>query len=208
MQALQTNSTPVPSCTNGRFLNEASFSLTPSQSYSCSSAVGSITYTHNPSSVSTLVVSGRVYFSGNLAINTQSNLVQLTGVASLFVAGSIVSANNSYLCVKIANGTCDFGNATNTGSDGYWDPTKTVLLVQSYGAFNVTNLRFQGGIYSATSISLTGGQGMTQGPLVTPGILTVGQQLSGTFPTFPYIVGGSLGTSLPYALGKPYGGTY
>jgi hypothetical protein len=210
VQAQQANSTPAVSCTNGRWLNEANFSLTPNQSYSCSSEVGSITYTRNTSGVSTLVVSGRVYFGGNLLIDTQSNLVQLTGVASLFVAGSVTSANNSYLCVKIASGTgtCDFANATTSGSAGYWDPTKTVLLIHSYGAFNGTNLRFQGGIYSANSISLTGGQGTTQGPLVTPGILTVGQQLNGTFPDFPSIVGGSLGTSLPYALGKPYGGTY
>jgi type II secretory pathway pseudopilin PulG len=207
IQTLQANSSPAALCTNGRSLNEVSFALTPNQSYSCTSAVGSITYTRNPAGTSTLALSGNIYFSGNLAIAT-TGLVQITGVASVFVAGAVTTANNSYLCVKIANGTCDFANATNAGSSGEWKPTETILLIQSQGAFNATNLRFQGGIYSATSISLGGGQGATQGPLVTPGTLTIGQQLHGTFPTFPFVIGGTLGTILPYILSSPYGGTY
>jgi Tfp pilus assembly protein PilX len=197
------------SCTNGRALTEANFALTPNASYSCSSPglQGSITYTYNASGTSTLAVSGDVYFPNNLSIST-TTLVKYTGIAGLFVAGTITGANNSYLCVKIAAGTCDFANATNSGSSGYWDTTQSLLLIQSQGAMSATNLRFQGGIYSATSISLTGGQGCTQGPLLTPGTLTVGQQLNGSFPTFQQVPSGTLGSPPPYTLGSPYGGTF
>jgi Tfp pilus assembly protein PilX len=207
-QSRQANSSPAPSCTNGRSLTEANFALTPNSSYSCTSAVGSITYTYNASGTSTLSISGSVYFSGNLNIDTQSGVVQYTGLGAFFVAGSVTGANNSYLCVKVASGSCDFANATNTSSSNYWDPTISALLIQSQGAFSATNLRFQGGIYSATSITTGGGNGTTQGPLVTPGPMTIGQQLNGSFPNFPFIVGGSLGTSLPYTLSSPYGATY
>jgi Tfp pilus assembly protein PilX len=207
-QSQQANSTPAPSCTNGRSLSEANFALTPNASYSCTSAVGSITYTYNAGGTSTLSVSGSVYFSGNLSIDTQSGVVQYSGLGAFFVAGSVTGANNSYLCVKVASNSCDFANATNTGSSNYWDPTLSALLIQSQGAFNATNLRFQGGIYSATSISIGGGNGTTQGPLVTPGPMSIGQQLNGSFPNFPFIVGGSLGTTSPYSLSSPSGATY
>jgi Tfp pilus assembly protein PilX len=205
----QANSLPAPSCTNGRSLTETTFQLTPSASYSCTSAAGSIAYTYNPSGTSTLALNGTVYLSGNLSIDTQNRLVQYRGIGSLFIGGSVTAANNSFLCVAVAAGTCDFANATTSGSSGYWDATQNLLLVHSRGAFVGTNLRFQGGLYSATSVSLTGGQGCTQGPIVTPQTLIVGQQLNGTFPVFPEIQSGSLGTPPPpYTLGRPYGGSY
>ena len=110
--------------------------------------------------------------------------------------------------MKFLSGTCDFANAKVSGNAGFWDTTQSILLLQSVGAMAATNFRFQGGIYSDTSISLTGGQGNTQGPLITPGTLNVGQQLDGSFPSFPLIWAGSLGTPPPpYVLGKPYGGS-
>jgi hypothetical protein len=113
------------------------------------------------------------------------------------------------MCVAIASGNCDFANANNSGSSNYWDTTKSLLLIQTVGAIAATNLHFQGGLYSATSINLGGGQSQTQGPLITPGGLAVGQQLSGSFPTFPLIQAGSLGTPPPpFTLGKPYGGSF
>ena len=152
-------------------------------------------------------ISGIVYFSGNVSLDS-SGASKYTGIGSFFVAGSVLAATNSVVCVKVANGSCDFANATNSSSSGYWDTTQSAMLLQSQGAINATNLRFQGAIYSATSISVTGGQSNTQGPLVTPGPLTVGQQLDTSFPSFPVIPAGSLGTPPPpYVLGKPYGGS-
>jgi hypothetical protein len=209
VQNAQNTSTPAPSCTNGRSLTEANFALTPGASYRCTSAIGSINYTYNAAGTSTLVFSGNVYFSGNLTIDTANSLVQYSGIGSLFVNGTITNANNSFICVKIASGTCDFANANNSASAGFWDATQSVLLLQSHGAITATNLRFQGGWYSDTSITLTGGNGDTQGPIVTPGTLTIGQQLDGSFPTFPNVQAGSLGTQPPpFTLGKTYGGTY
>ena len=208
-QNAQNTSSPAPSCTNGRSLTEANFALTPTASYRCTSALGSINYTYNAAGTSTLVVSGDVYFSGNLTIDTLNALVQYSGLGSFFVNGTITNANNSFICVKVASGSCDFANANNSASAGYWDATQSVLLLQSHGAITATNLRFQGGWYSDTSITLTGGNGDTQGPIVTPGTLVIGQQLDGSFPTFPKIQAGSLGTPPPpFTLGKTYGGTY
>jgi hypothetical protein len=209
VQAQQTNSLPAPSCTNGRRLDEASFALTPTASYTCTTAIGTIAYTYNSSGTSTLAVSGNVYFPNNLTVDTRNTLVRYTGIGAFFVAGGITTANNSFLCVQTASGSCDFVNATNNGSSGYWDATKSLLLLQAQGAVAGTNLRFQGGIYSSVSISLTGGQGCTQGPLVTPNALIVGQQLNGSFPIFPNVPAGSLGTPPPpFKLTSPYGGTY
>jgi Tfp pilus assembly protein PilX len=209
VQDRQSNSLPAPSCTNGRSLNEANFALTPTASYTCTTAVGSIQYTYNPSGVSTLVTSGDVYFPGNITIDTRNALAQYSGIGSFFVGGAITTANNAFLCVKIANGDCDFANATNSGSPGYWDSTQSVLLLQAHGAIGGTNFHFQGGMYSETSISFGGGQGTTQGPLICPGTITVGQQLNGSFPSFPLIEAGSLGTPPPpYKLTAPYGGAY
>ena len=205
-QATQNNSTPAPTCTNGRSLTEPTFQLNPTADYSCTSGVGSVVYDYIAGGTSTLQVNGIVYFTGNF--NIQARVVRYSGVGSFFIAGAVSGANNAYLCVKVLSGNCDFANSTVVGNAGYWDTTQNVLLLQSYGAMAATNFRFQGGVYSATSISLTGGQGNTQGPLVTPGTLNVGQQLHSSFPNFPLIWSGSLGLPTPYVLGKPYGGTY
>lgn len=202
-QAQQAASTV--SCTNGVSLSAATFYLTPSSGagstgYTCSvtdptsnATLGSITYN---SSAHTLTLAGDIYFSGSLDITTPSP-VTYTGVSSFFVAGTVSASNNSYLCVHVSGGTCDFANATNTSSPDYWDATKSVLIIQSQGAMAATNLAFQGGLYSATSINLGGGQSSTQGPLVSPQIITPGQQLNLSFPNFPFVMSGTLGTQAP-----------
>jgi hypothetical protein len=207
-QSDQNNSLPAPSCTNGRSLNEATFALTPSTSYSCTTAAGSIGW-----NVSTrvLTVDGNVWFPGNLWIDTTNVPTTYQGVGSFFVGGTISTGNNAYLCVALAGSECDFANANNPGSPGYWDATRNLLLLQAHGAVTGTNFHFQGGIYSDTSITLGGGGGGTagtQGPLVCPHTITVGQQLNGSFPDFPFITSGSLGTSTPVTLSAVSGGTY
>jgi hypothetical protein len=202
MQNAQANSTPAASCAAGKSLSDLTFDLTPAFSYSCTSAIGSISYAYG--SPATLTVSGDVYFSGNLSIGNAT--VKYTGLGSFFVAGAVTGSNSGDLCVAIASGTCDFANANVVGSPGYWNTTQNVLLLHAQGAITATNFRFQGGMYSAASINLGGGQSKTQGPLVTPGPLTVGQQLNGTFPSIPQVQAGSLGTPPPaFTLGKPYG---
>src|SRR5207244_8480671 len=46
MQNAQANSTPAASCTAGKSLSDPTFDLTPAFNYSCTSAIGSITYTY------------------------------------------------------------------------------------------------------------------------------------------------------------------
>ena len=46
-------------------------------------------------------------------------------------------------------------------------------------------------MYSATSINLGGGQSSTQGPLVSPLLITPGQSLNLSFPNFPFIISGT-----------------
>jgi hypothetical protein len=192
-------------CTNGVSLSAATFYLTPSSGagsagYTCSindnlsaASLGSITYN---SAAHTLALSGDIYLSGSLDISTSSP-VTYTGVSSFFVAGTVTASNGSNVCVHLSGGTCDFANATNSASSGYWDTTQSVLIIQSQGALSGTNLAFQGGLYSSTSIALGGGQSATQGPLVSPQIITPGQQLNLSFPNFPFIISGSLGTPAP-----------
>lgn len=200
------------SCTNGQSLSAATFYLTPSYSYTCSitdntgTSVGSISY-----NVSThaLTVSGVVYLSGSVDLSTASP-VTYTGIASLFVAGSISASNNAALCVHVSGSSCDFTNATDTSMPGYWDTTKSVLILQAQGAITATNLSFQGGLYSSTAISLGGGSSATQGPLISPQTITPGQQLSTSFPSFPLLYSGTLGTPpAPYTLSaQAYGGSF
>jgi hypothetical protein len=202
-------------CTNGMSLSSATFFLAPasgagSTGYTCtitdpvsSSTVGSITYN---SVAHTVAFSGDVYFSGNLDLSTTSPTTY-TGVGSFFVAGTVTAANGSVLCVHVSGSSCDMANATNTSSPGYWDTTQSVLIIQSQGALTATNLAFQGGLYSATSISLGGGQSSTQGPLVSPQLIIPGQSLNLSFPNFPFIISGTLGTSAPkYTLFPTAGG--
>ncbi|HZT94086.1 MAG TPA: hypothetical protein VE985_06380 [Gaiellaceae bacterium] len=197
------------SCTNGVSLSSATFYLTPSSGagstgYTCTitdpisgKTVGSITYN---STAHTLALSGEVYLSGNLDLSTPS-AITYTGLSSLFVKGTMGAANGSTLCVHVSSGKCDFANATNTASPDYWDTTKSVLIIESQGAMGagntLTNLNFQGGLYSATSINLGGGQSSTQGPLVSPQLIVPGQQLNLSFPNFPFIMSDSGTTSPP-----------
>jgi Tfp pilus assembly protein PilX len=208
----------LTSCTNGVSLSAGTFYLTPvsgagSTGYSCSITdptgsvtLGSITYN---SVAHTVALSGEIYFSGNLDLSTTTTPVTYTGIASTFVAGTVTAANGSGLCVHVASGTCDFANATNTSSPDYWDATKSVLIIQAQGGITGTNLAFQGALYSAAFINLGGGQSSTQGPLVSPQIITPGQQLNLSFPQFPLVYSGTLGTPPPpYTLSSAYGGSF
>jgi Tfp pilus assembly protein PilX len=197
------------SCTNGVSLSSATFYLTPSSGagstgYTCTitdpisgSSVGSLTYN---SSAHTLAVAGEVYLSGNLDLSTPSPITY-NGRSSLFVQGTVAAANGSTLCVHVSGSSCDFANAAIQGSPGYWDANQSVLIIESHGAMGagntLTNLNFQGGLYSDTSINLGGGQSSTQGPLVSPQIIVPGQQLNLSFPNFPLIMSDSGTTSPP-----------
>jgi hypothetical protein len=200
------------SCTNGVSLSAATFHLTPSgQPYNCSitdstgtTTLGSISWNGS----NALTVSGVVYFSGSLDLSTTSP-VTYTGIASFFTAGTVTAANGSNLCVHVSGGTCDFTNATNSSSADYWDTTKAVLIIQAQGAVTAQQLTYQGAFYSSTLINLGGGSSGTQGPLVSPQIITPGQQLNLSFPSFPLVYSGTLGTPAPpYTLSSAYGGSF
>ena len=189
----------------GVSISSATFYLTPasgagSSGYTCTvsdgvsgATVGSITYN---SSAHTVALYGDLYFSGNLDLSN-SSATTYTGIVSFFVHGTVTASNGTVLCVHLSGGSCDFNNATNTASSGYWDTTKSVLIIQSQGTFTATNIAFQGGLYSTTEINLGGGQGSTQGPLVSPQLIIPGQSLNLSFPNFPFILSGSLGTQAP-----------
>jgi Tfp pilus assembly protein PilX len=182
-------------CTNGVSLSSATFYLTPasgagSTGYTCTikdgisgGTVGSITYN---SAAHTVALYGFVYFSGNLDISNGTP-VTYTGVTSLFVVGTVFAANGTVLCVHVASGTCDVANSLNTSSPDNWDTTLALLIIESQGLMSSTNLSFQGGLYSATQINLGGGQGSTQGPLVSPSLIIPGQSLNLSFPRIPLI---------------------
>lgn len=183
------------SCTNGVSLSSATFYLTPasgagSTGYTCTikdgisgGTVGSVTYN---SAAHTVALYGYVYFSGNLDISNGTP-VTYTGVTSLFVAGTVFASNGTVLCVHVASGTCDVANSLNASSPDNWDTTQALLIIESQGLMSSTNLSFQGGLYSATQINLGGGQGSTQGPLVSPSLIIPGQSLNLTFPRIPLI---------------------
>jgi Tfp pilus assembly protein PilX len=199
------------SCTGGVSLTAATFVLTPNSSYSCTITdstgvvLGSISY--NAASKA-LTVLGDVYLSGSLSLSN-TTAVTYTGIASLFVAGTITAANGSALCVHVSGSTCDFNNATNTSSSNYWDTTQSVLILQSQGAITAQQLSFQGGLYSSVLIDLGGGQSATQGPLVSPQTIKPGQQLNTSFPAFPLIYSGTLGAPpAPYQLTNVQSGSY
>ena len=193
------------SCTNGVSLSSATFYLTPSSGagstgYTCTitdgvsgATAGSIVYN---SSAHTLNFFGDIYLSGNLALDN-STPVTYTGIGSFFVVGTVTASNGTVLCVHIKSGNCDVANANTVGNADYWDTTQSVLIIQAEGAISSTNLGFQGGLYSVTQINLGGGQGSTQGPLVSPSLIIPGQSLNLSFPNFPWILSGTLGTPAP-----------
>jgi Tfp pilus assembly protein PilX len=207
----QQQAAATTSCTGGYSLAAATFVLTGNTTYSCTvtdstgTVLGSISYN---AATKALTVLGDVYLSGSLSLSTTA-AVTYSGVASLFVAGTITAANGSALCVHVTGSTCDFANATNNASGNYWDTTQSVLILQSQGAITAQNLAFQGGMYSSTLINLGGGQSATQGPLVSPQTITPGQQLNTSFPAFPLVYSGTLGAPpAPYQLTNVSSGSY
>jgi hypothetical protein len=193
------------SCTNGVSLSSATFYLTPSSGagstgYTCTitdgvsgATAGSIAYN---SSTHKVAFFGDIYIPGNLDLSN-STPVTYTGIGSFFVAGTVTAANGTVLCVHVQGSSCDVANANTVGNADYWDTTQSVLIIQAEGAISSTNLNFQGGLYSVTQINLGGGQGSTQGPLVSPSLIIPGQSLNLSFPNFPWILSGSLGTAAP-----------
>jgi Tfp pilus assembly protein PilX len=207
----QQQAAATTSCTSGYSLTAATFNLTGNTTYSCTvtdstgAVLGSISY-NAPNK--TLTVSGVVYLSGSLSLSNTA-AVTYSGIASLFVAGTITAANGSALCAHVSGSTCDFANATNSASSGYWDTTQSVLILQSQGSITAQNLAFQGGMYSTTLINLGGGQSATQGPLVSPQVITPGQQLNTSFPAFPFVFSGTLGADpADYTLTNVSSGSY
>lgn len=195
-------------CSPSSVVLSGTFALTPQSAnsdYTCTTQSGSIAWSRSNEK---LTISGNVYINGDLNIDTQNNIVTYSGLGSIYVAGAaqdgdVTFANNSFICAAKTGSDCDFNNLAN------WDTSANFLLILSKNPTTGKNLHYQGGLYSASQIDLGSGQSFTQGPLVTPLLLSLGQQAGSGFPDIPVIVSGAPGTTNPpYVLGKPYGGSY
>ena len=182
------------SCTGGRSLTAASFTLTGS-SYSCTTESGSLSWDGT-----TLTVNGNVYLDGDLSIGGD---FVYSGLGSIFSGGAVSFANNTSVCVgSTMNHDCPSG--------ANWSNMDTnFLLVLGRSGVSGKNVSIQGGLYSDGVIDFGSGQTNIYGPIVTPTSIVPGQQALSGFPNILNVFSGGPDAPAPYwTLGSPTNGTY
>jgi hypothetical protein len=167
---------------DGLNANAASFNLIGS-SYNCTiDANDYITY---DASTHVLRAKGTIYFDGDLTVNGSASYV---GIANIFASGTIQFGNGATLCAKASGSTCDW-SGWNPSYDATTNPNPSMLILAARSlsggtSINGTNVRYQGGLYGQTSVVVGGGSPSAgiQGPIVSPGAITMGQGAGSSFP--------------------------
>lgn len=174
------------------------FNLTPQGSnYTCKSISGGELSWNSSSNV--LTINGIVFIDGPISIDTKNtNQVRYSGSGNIYTSGTISFQNNSTLCAKLSGSNCD----TN------WNPGTTdgMLTLASASTVDVAQSQFQGSLYGATGVTI-GNSSTVIGPVVTPGQISPGQQVTMAFPSalVELEIGSPGDTTAPeFALGPPY----
>ena len=181
-------------CTGGRSLTAASFTLTGG-AYSCTSESGSMSWDGT-----TLTINGNIYIDGDLSV---SGDFVYSGLGNIFSNGSVSFANNTSVCVgSTSNHDCPSGaNWSNLD--------KNFLLILGKNGVSGKNVSIEGGLYSDGTIDFGSGQTNIYGPIVTPGSIVPGQQAASGFPSLLAVMSGGPDAPSPYwTLGSPTNGTY
>jgi Tfp pilus assembly protein PilX len=184
----------------------ATFNLTPSTAYSCTTSLGQISWDPsakdaNGNTVPTLTVKGTVFIDGNARIAPSSiQLIRYVGVGSIYLSGSFVLKGTNVCAAYIfSSKDCDWS----LPGSGHWDVSSNFLNIvagvvggggqtetpDSSTSVELQTAHYQGAITAALKIDVSSAT-VTQGPLVEQQ-MTLGQALT----TYPF---GTL-TSVPSA---------
>ena len=176
--------------------------LTPSSSYSCTSARGELSW-NNATKI--LRVQGTVFIDGSVTVSSaRSAQARITGQGALFLTGTFMM-KSALLCVK----TTGSGNSTKCDTSlGAWDPNLGALIVAADGdgGYDVTQAQsnnvsagegitlkgayFQGGVIANKNINVDTTSEM-QGPMLSVyHDVTAGQSNVLTFPPIAFAPGG------------------
>ena len=173
-----TASGPVPTWDNDTTLNLATsgsaptFNLTPASDYTCrydqnGATVGELSWV---ASTRTLTVRGVMYYDGSMTASGAVNVYD--GGATLFLTGTLTTANNTLFCAVKTASDCDFGA---------WNPNAEMLVfvVNGGSATNTVSFangtRFQGALHAKNTIDL-GNDAHVEGPMITER-LSLGQHV-------------------------------
>jgi hypothetical protein len=173
------------------------FNLTPSSSYSCTTAGGELSYN---ASTKKLTVSGTIYIDGDAKVEHSSQTtVEYVGQGSIYLSGSL-KIKNTKLCGGLSSGNCDFAN---------WDPNTRMLAfvvdgqnrqseVASGTGVRLLNSHLQGAIYATYKIDIDTSS-KVDGPLVGSEVVFGQSTSTNDFPTITTVPAGMPGNPSVYA---------
>lgn len=156
------------------------FNLTPDVSYTCKTVNGELSWDNTKH---VLTVKGVIFIDGDVTAQVKTNVVSsYKGVGVIYATGSFFMGSTK-LCATPGSSDCDWSA---------WDPNKTILIIATHNqdrqpnvsvgdGVEVKSSSFQGGFYSDYNVQLdTASQ--VQGPIVSAGTVTMGNQFASTFP--------------------------
>jgi hypothetical protein len=174
------------------------FNLTPSASYTCTTANGQLSWN---ATTRTLTVSGTIFIDGSAYIQNGA-VNSYNGQATLYLSGTFLM-KNSKLCAGLsANGsTCDFSN---------WNPNTEMLCivangsggqVNSWDGIQLVSSTFQGALYATRSID-SDTTANVDGPIIADQV-NLGQSVTTSFPTITVVPVGMPSNPTVYAQPNP-----
>ncbi len=209
-QPCTSSSGTVPVFDNDRVRNNsvASFSLTPSVSYSCvvgppSAPIGEISW---DASARVLTVSGTVYIDGSAKVDNGA-LNTYRGSGTLYLSGTFLLSANSKLCAKASGTDCDF-SGWNPGDD----PMLAVVANGSGGEVPIgdsvslgSSSQFEGAIWSTNWLQF-GSSAKVKAPLIATQVIFASGVVTYNYPFYNAGPVGLPGNQVQYAqVGAPQG---
>jgi hypothetical protein len=186
-----------------------SFNLAPAASYTCrvvqnGATIGELSWN---SATKVLTVTGAIYIDGSAYLPINAT-VRYTGMATLYLSGTLWIQNNVQFCAVFSGSVCN-------QALGAWDPNTTMLVIAANGSGGqipagdsaelTNNSVFQGAIYGTNTIEIVN-NAHVQGPLAAS-MIAINNNMTDVFPTIIQVPDGMPGTpdGYPYSLTPPYG---
>lgn len=169
------------------------FNLTPSTSYTCSNANGTLSWN---ASTDVLTVKGVIYIDGS--VTSTAAVASYVGESTMYVSGTFTLLNSSQFCGGVSSGQCNFAA---------WNPNTSMLIICAENMGNATNAidvanssHFQGGLFAPTTQTITvSDSAQFEGPMIG-GNLNIGNSVQAKpLPTINTVPLGAPGNPNTYA---------
>jgi hypothetical protein len=184
----------VPDLTRRNNSVGTAFNLTPSASYSCTTAAGQLSWN---ATTRVLTVAGTIFIDGSAYIQNGA-VNSYNGQATLYLSGTFLQ-KNSKLCAGL--------NAAGTDCDtAHWDPNSELLAivangsggqVNSWDSEQIVSGTYQGALYATHGID-TDTTSNVDGPMCGE-VVNLGQSVTTSFPTITTVPVGMPSNPTVYA---------